>query len=387
MLSGRYRCFISSSNVDVFTAKFKYLSLGICSEWRTNMRMKPLIIGDLVARIPIIQGGMGVGVSRSRLAGAVAKEGGIGIISTAQIGYDEPGFQRNQIESNLYAVKKHIKLAKEIAQGGVVGVNIMVATKQYERYVKAACEAGADVIISGAGLPISLPELVQGFQTKIAPIVSSTKAASVILKMWDRKYHTTADFLVIEGPLAGGHLGFSREQLDNLEKLDFDSEIRGIIQCKKEYEARYQRNIPVIVAGGIYDREDITHALELGADGVQIATRFVVTEECDASREYKEAYLAAKEEDVTIIHSPVGMPGRAIMNPFLREVGEKRVAVTKCFQCLEHCNPKETPYCITKALVNAVQGNLKEGLIFCGENVHRLKEMTTVKDIFQELVY
>lgn len=351
------------------------------------MKMKPLVIGDLIARIPIIQGGMGVGVSRSKLAGAVAKEGGIGIISTAQIGYDEPDFNRHQIESNLYAIKKHLGLAKETAEGGVVGVNIMVATKQYDRYVKAACEGGADVIISGAGLPITLPELVKGFKTKIAPIVSSIRAAAVILKMWDKKYHTTADFIVIEGPLAGGHLGFTKEQLDHIDELDYDTEMKGIIDCKKEYEEKYSKDIPVIIAGGIYDKEDIAHALELGADGVQISTRFVVTEECDASEAYKKAYLEANKEDVKIVISPVGMPGRAILNPFLKTVGEGRIAVTKCFNCLEHCNPKDTPYCITKALINAVEGNLKEGLIFCGENVHRLKEMTTVKALFEELVF
>lgn len=352
-----------------------------------SMIMKPLVIGDLVARIPIIQGGMGVGVSRSKLAGAVAREGGIGIISTAQIGYDEPDFDRHQLESNLYSIKKHLKLAKETANGGIVGVNIMVATKQYEKYVQAACEGGADVIISGAGLPVSLPELVKGFKTKIAPIVSSIKAAAVILKMWDRKYNTTADFLVIEGPRAGGHLGFTKEQLDKIDELDYDTEMKGIIECKKEYEQKYKKEIPVIIAGGIYDREDIKHALDLGADGVQIATRFVVTEECDASQEYKNAYLAANQEDIKIVISPVGMPGRAIMNPFMKTVGEGRVAVTKCFNCIEHCNPKDTPYCITKALINAVQGNINEGLIFCGDNVHRLKEMTTVKALFEELVF
>ncbi len=351
------------------------------------MRMKPLVIGELIARIPIIQGGMGVGVSRSRLAGAVAKEGGIGILSTAQIGYDEPDFNKHQIECNLTAIKKHLKLAKEWAEGGVVGVNIMVATKQYERYVKAACEGGADVIISGAGLPISLPELVRGFRTKIAPIVSSIRSASVILKMWDRKYQRTADFIVIEGPLAGGHLGFTKEQLEHIEEMDYDNEMKGIIECKKEYEKKYGRDIPVVIAGGIYDQEDIKHALDIGADGVQIATRFVVTEECDASQEYKNAYLAAKKEDVKIVISPVGMPGRAIQNSFLRTVDQGRISITKCYHCLEHCNPKDTPYCITKALINAVEGNLKEGLIFCGEKVHLLKEMTTVKAIFDELVF
>jgi nitronate monooxygenase len=350
------------------------------------MIMQPFVIGDLVARIPIIQGGMGVGVSRSKLAGAVAREGGIGIISTAQIGYDEPDFNKHQIESNLSAVKKHIKLAKDIAQGGIVGVNIMVATKQYDKYVKAACEGGADVIISGAGLPISLPELVKGFKTKIAPIVSSIKAAGVILKMWDRKYKTTADFIVIEGPRAGGHLGFTKEQLDRIDELDYDTEMKGIIECKREYEEKYNRKIPVVFGGGIYDQNDIKHALALGADGVQIATRFVVTQECDASEAYKKAYLEAKEEDIQIVISPVGMPGRAIMNPFLKTVKQGRIPVTKCFNCLEHCNPKETPYCITKALINAVEGNLEEGLIFCGDNVHRLKEMTTVKALFDELI-
>lgn len=351
------------------------------------MTMKPLIIGDLIAKIPIIQGGMGVGVSRSKLAGAVAREGGIGILSTAQIGYDEPDFNKHQIESNLEAIKKHLSKAKEIAMGGIVGVNIMVATKQYDRYVTAACEGGADVIISGAGLPISLPALVKGFKTKIAPIVSSVKATSVILKMWDRKYKTTADFLVIEGPRAGGHLGFSKDQLDHIDELNYEEEIKGIIECKKEFEEKYNHKIPVVVAGGIFDQADIKHTLALGADGVQIATRFVVTEECDASQAYKNAYLNAKEEDIKIVISPVGMPGRALANPFLKTVDKGRVAIKKCFNCLEHCNPKDTPYCITKALTNAVEGNIDEGLIFCGDNVHRLNKMTTVKEIFDELVF
>lgn len=351
------------------------------------MRMKPLIIGDLIAKIPIVQGGMGVGVSRSRLAAAVAREGGIGVISTAQIGYDEPDFNKHQIDSNIEAVKKHVSLAKSNSDGGVVGVNIMVATKQYDRYVKAACEAGADMIISGAGLPINLPELVKGFKTKIAPIVSSIKAISIILKMWDKKYKNTADLIVVEGPHAGGHLGFHKEQLDQIDSLDFDSEIKGIIKYKEEFEKKYDKKIPVVVAGGIFDKKDIEHALDLGADGVQIASRFVVTEECDASLEYKKAYLEAKKEDVKIVISPVGMPGRALNNPFLEKVQIGKQKITKCFNCLEHCNPKEAPYCITKALINAVQGNMDEGLIFCGDKVHRLKEMTTVRNLFEELVF
>lgn len=352
------------------------------------MNMKPLVIGDLKAKFPIIQGGMGVGVSRWRLAGTVAKEGGIGIISTAQIGYDEPEFARGQqIPANLKAIKKHIDKAREIAEGGIVGVNIMVATKQYESYVRAACEAGSDVIISGAGLPITLPELTDGFDVKIAPIVSSLKATLVILKMWDRKYAKTADFIVIEGPKAGGHLGFTREQIDNLNDSEFDKIIEDIIDCIKGYEEKYNKDIPVIVAGGIFDREDIKHVMSLGADGVQMSTRFVVTEECDASEEFKQAYLNVKKEEIEVVTSPVGMPGRAILNPFINKTKLGKVPVEKCYKCLHHCNPKDTPYCITKALVDAVNGNIKDGLVFCGENAYKLDKMTTVKEIFEELRY
>lgn len=351
------------------------------------MNMKPLIIGNLQARYPIIQGGMGVGVSRWRLAGTVAKEGGIGIISTAQIGYDEPEFARQQIPTNLKAIKKHIDMAKAIANGGIVGVNIMVATKHYESYVKAACEAGTDVIISGAGLPITLPELTSGYDVKIAPIVSSLKATMVMLKMWDRKYNQTADFIVVEGPKAGGHLGFTREQIESISDADFDIIIKDIVEYVKEFEDKYQKDIPIIVAGGIYDREDIKHVMSLGADGVQISTRFVVTEECDASDEFKQAYLNAKKEDIEVVTSPVGMPGRAILTPFIKRTKEGRIPVDKCFKCLERCNPMDTPYCITKSLVNAVDGNINEGLVFCGVNAYRLDKMTTVKEIFEELIY
>ncbi len=350
------------------------------------MNLKPLKIGNLQARIPIIQGGMGVGISLSNLSGAVAKEGGIGIISTAQIGYDEEGFYKNPIETNLRAIKKHIKLAKEKAQDGIIGVNIMVATREYERYVIEAAKAGADIIISGAGLPIKLPELVKGFQSKIAPIVSSLKAASVILKMWDKKYNTTADLLVIEGPSAGGHLGFSKEQLDNIENLNYDEEIKSIINYKKQFEEKYNREIPVVVAGGIDSKSDIEHYLSLGADGVQIASCFVATYECDASDAYKKAYINCKKEDIEIVMSPVGMPGRAIKNAFIENLATSKREIQKCFMCLEHCNPKEIPYCITNALINAVKGEVDKGLIFCGEKTYKIKEIRSVKQVIDELI-
>lgn len=351
-------------------------------------KLKALRIGDMIAKIPIIQGGMGVGISRSKLAGAVAAEGGIGIISTAQIGYDEENFENDQAECNLRAIGKHIRCAKEIAGGnGLVGANIMVALKHYKEHVMAAVAAGADVIISGAGLPVKLPEYIgKACRTKIAPIVSSRRAADIILKMWARRYDRTADFIVIEGPKAGGHLGFSNEELQNMENIDYDTEIKEIIGCTKEYEKKYNTHIPVIVAGGIFDHYDIIHAIELGADGVQIASRFVATKECDASEEYKKAYIDAKEEDIKIIKSPVGMPGRAIRNEFIKRVERENQPVLKCYNCMKKCNPKEVPYCITKALVNAVNGDINNGLIFCGANVGRINEMTTVHELMEELI-
>lgn len=350
------------------------------------MNLKPLKIGNLEARIPIIQGGMGVGVSLSNLSGAVAKEGGIGIISTAQIGYNEEGFYSNPIDTNLKAIKKHINLAKEKAQGGIIGVNIMVATKDYERYVKEAAKAGADIIISGAGLPIKLPELVKGFASKIAPIVSSLKAASVILKMWDKKYNTTADLLIIEGPGAGGHLGFSKEQLDNISNLNYDEEIKSIINYKNQFEEKYNKKIPVVVAGGIDNKSDIEHYLNLGADGVQVASKFVATHECDASDAYKNAYINCQKNDIEIVMSPVGMPGRAVRNAFIDNLSISKKQITKCFMCLEHCNPKEIPYCITNALINAVKGDVDNGLIFCGEKTYKINEIKSVKQVIEELI-
>lgn len=349
--------------------------------------MKPLILGNKTARYPIIQGGMGVGVSLSGLAGAVAKVGGVGVISAAQIGFEEEDFYRNCNAANLRALKKHIHLAKVQADGGLVGVNIMVATNQYDAQVRTACEAGADLIISGAGLPIALPQLVKGYEetTKIAPIVSSARSARTLLKLWDRHDHRTADFIVIEGPKAGGHLGFSTEELAAITPSDYDEEIKKILEVVEMFRKKYDQPIPVIVAGGIFDRSDINHVLSLGADGVQLATRFVVTEECDAAPAFKEAYLKADEDSIEIIKSPVGMPGRAIHNAFYEKVRDGRIPVRRCLSCLKTCHPAETPYCITQALINAVKGDTENGLIFCGANAARVHEMTTVPKLMKEL--
>lgn len=348
------------------------------------MELKPLKIGNLIAKIPVVQGGMGVGVSLSGLAGAVAKEGGVGIISTAQIGYKEDGFEADPIGTNLRAIETEVKKARAIAPKGIIGVNIMVATRQYEEYVKAAVKAGVDLIISGAGLPMTLPELTKGFATRLAPIVSSLKSVQVIWKYWEKKYNVAPDMVVIEGPKAGGHLGFSYEQLQDIPGLNFEEEIKKIINFVKENAARIGKEISVVVAGGIYDRKDAERAIELGADGVQMATRFVTTHECDASMEYKQSYIDAKEEDIIIVKSPVGMPGRAIKNPFMDKAALGQVPHGKCHLCISTCKPAETPYCITEALVNAVTGNTENALLFCGTNAYRATKLESVADIMRE---
>ena len=297
------------------------------------MNYKPLQIGDLIAERPIVQGGMGVGISLGNLAGAVAKEGGVGIISSAQIGFKEEDFENNPRLANKKAIKKEYEKARRISPNGIIGFNIMVALKDYREHVIEAAKAGADIIVSGAGLPTELPEYLKGFKTKMAPIVSSVKSAKVILKYWDRRHNTTADMIIIEGPKAGGHLGFSVEELES--ELDYDNEIQGIIDVVKEYEKKYNKDIPVVVAGGISDKNKVKHAFDLGAQGVQVATRFVPTKECDADENYKKEYIKAKKEDIVIVKSPVGMPGRAIKNKFMEKVinGEK-FTPKKCLGCL-----------------------------------------------------
>ncbi len=343
------------------------------------------MIGDLTAKIPVIQGGMGVGISLSRLAGSVAACGGVGVISTAQIGWREPDFRGHPFEANYRAIGKELQKAREIAEGGIIGVNIMVATQRYEEYVKTAVKAGVDLIISGAGLPIDLPKYVEGTKTKIAPIVSSLKSLNVICRMWERKYKKAPDLVVIEGPKAGGHLGFSREELDTFTDESYDGVIRSIIETVKEYGEKFSKKIPVVVAGGIYDRADMDHALSLGADGVQMGTRFVTTEECDAAPEYKQAYIRAEKEDICIVQSPVGMPGRAIKNAFMDRVKTEKCRIEHCYHCIVTCRPAEIPYCITQALVNAAEGRVEDALLFCGSNACRSHKIEKVEDIMKEL--
>jgi len=350
------------------------------------MNIKPLKMGELVARLPIIQGGMGVGVSRSNLAAAVTNAGGIGIISAAQIGFDEETFNIDPLSANLVALRKHIIKAKEMVKNGIIGLNIMVALTNYETYVKTAVQSGIDLIISGAGLPTRLPELVRNTKVKIAPIVSSLKATKTILKVWDRKSQTTADMIVIEGPKAGGHLAFTLDQLNN-HTVDLDQLLVEVIEEVKYYEEKYNKQIPVVVAGGVYTGSDIAHYMNLGASGVQIATRFIATHECDAHDDFKQMFVNCTKDQIELVKSPVGMPGRAIVNKLVETIKIENVKVKKCYSCLsfEHCDRITIPYCISTKLIEAVKGDIENGLIFCGENAHLIDKIVSVKELMQEL--
>ena len=351
---------------------------------------RQLKIGERIAQKSILQGGMGVGVSLGNLAGAVSKCGGVGMISAAQIGFREPDFDENTEEANVRAMHQEYEKARQIAPEGVIGFNIMVAMRHYERYVREAVQAGADLIVSGAGLPMDLPALTGKAKTALAPIVSSERSARLILKYWDRKYHRLPDLVVIEGPLAGGHLGFSTEQLIEYmqeKKKNFDEEVKRILDAVKEFAEKAQKYIPVALAGGISSREQAEHAFRLGVDAIQVATRFVTTEECDADIRYKRTYLQAQEEDIVITKSPVGMPGRAILNPFLKKIQNgEQIRPEKCHGCLKHCKPAEIPYCITDALIHAAKGEVDEALLFCGAEAWKAQKIQTVEEVIRELL-
>lgn len=349
------------------------------------MKLPSLKIGDITVKYPIVLGAMGVGVTRSGLASAVTNAGGLGVISGVNLGFDEPDFLDNMLEANLRALRKEIRRAKELTKGGVIGINFMVAMNKYSEHVKEAVKEGIDFIVSGAGIPAELPELVKGTKTKIAPIISSSKAAALIAKMWDRNYNVAPDAVILEGIKAGGHLGFKPRELET-ETFDMVKTIQDIKLALKPFEEKYQKDIPLIVAGGIFDAEDIKAVITAGGNGVQMATRFVATEECDAAQSYKDAYIQAKKEDVRIIISPVGLPGRAVGNAFLDQVDNgNRPKIKRCVNCLRTCDVSTTPYCISQALIHAVNGNVDDGLIFSGENVYKVDHMSTVPEIFSEL--
>ena len=347
--------------------------------------MKPLKIGNLTAQVPIVQGGMGVAVSLSRLASAVARCGAIGVIASAGIGVLRADALRDLPGANLKSLRSEILKARAETDG-IIGVNIMVALTDYADLATAAMKAGADIIFSGAGLPLDLPSYRQpDNHTRLVPIVSSARAFRIIAERWFSRYGYTPDAVVVEGPLAGGHLGFKPEQIEDpnfaLEKL-----IPAVVAEARRFEEQCGRPIPVIAAGGIYTGADIYKFISLGAAGVQMATRFVATHECDASDAFKQAYLDARPEDITIIKSPVGMPGRAIRSSFTTagESGQRKPF--RCpYHCIVPCGAETSPYCIALALKNARDGKFDNGFAFAGANAHRVDKIVSVAELVDEL--
>jgi NAD(P)H-dependent flavin oxidoreductase YrpB (nitropropane dioxygenase family) len=342
--------------------------------------LKPLILGDLEIKIPIIQGAMGVQVSTAPLAAAVANTGAAGTIAGVCLGFGNPENETNFIKASREALAKEIREAKKLTSG-VVGVNVLVATNNYEDLIKTAINEKVDFIASGAGLPLKLPALTKESKTKLLPIVSSGRAASIIINTWNKHYNKIPDGIIVEGPLAGGHLGFHLKdiqegKIENLEKITKD-----VLEVVKDY------NIPVIPAGGIFDGTDIAKFLKLGASGVQIASRFVATNECSISNEFKKLYIASKKEDITYIKSPVGMPGRVIKTKFSEFINKGGRENFKCaYKCLKTCDVTTAPFCIAKALCNAVIGNIDEAIVFAGQNAYRINKIVPVKELINELV-
>jgi nitronate monooxygenase len=347
--------------------------------------MKAFKIGDLTVNIPVIQGGMGIGISLSGLASAVANEGGVGVISAVGIGMFDKDYARDFIGANIRALKREIQTARE-KTSGIIGVNIMVALTNFSDLVKTSIAEKADVIFSGAGLPLNLPSfLTSESKTKLVPIVSSGRAAQLICKKWKDNYDYLPDAIVVEGPKAGGHLGVKKEQLNNPE-YELEKLVPDVVNHVRPFEDEYNVTIPVIAAGGIYSGADIKKIMDLGAAGVQLGTRFVTTHECDASDKFKQAYIDSVESDIEIIQSPVGMPGRAIRNEFIEKInrGEKRPI--KCpYKCLKTCDIEKTPYCIFAALMNAMKGNFFNGYAFAGSNAWRTSKIISVRETFEAL--
>lgn len=345
-------------------------------------------LGNRELALPLIQGGMGVGVSMGGLAGAVAAHGAMGTLSTADAGWNEPDFAAHPQQANLRALRREVQRAKRLAAGaGLVAVNAMVATRQYADSVRTALEAGADAIVSGAGLPLELPALAEGFEALLAPIVSGPRAAQLICRTWAKRYGRVPDFVVLEGCQAGGHLGFEEADLLSGRCTPLSRLIPEVLAALRPFEEKFGRAIPLFCAGGVATGAEMARCTRLGAAGAQLATRFIATEECDAGQGYKDVLLAARPEDLRIIHSPVGMPGRAVNSPLVQRLAAgMRQPPAHCSGCIKSCRPAETPFCITHALIEAVKGNWEEGLFFSGSRVDLVDRMRTVPDLIDELM-
>ncbi len=345
--------------------------------------MKSIKIGNKEIRLPIIQGGMGVGVSLSGLASAVANEGGIGVISCAGLGLLYKQTSKNYLENCIYGLKEELRKTRDKTKG-IIGVNIMVALSNFTDMVRTAIAEKADIIFSGAGLPLDLPSyLTPDSNTQLVPIVSSARATKVICEKWETKYNYLPDAIVVEGPKAGGHLGFKKDNI-NTEEHSLEQLIPQVVQVTQSYANR--KFIPVIAAGGISTGEDILQFMKLGATGVQMGSLFVPTEECDASPTFKKVYVNSSQQDTLIIQSPVGMPGRAFDGAFIRSVNKGNERPKGCpYHCIKTCDYKKSPYCIIKALYNAAKGNMDKGYAFAGANAYLTKKISSVKEVIDKL--
>ena len=357
----------------------------LCQRGAITMTNLPkLTISDLVIDVPIIQGGMGVGVSKASLAMAVSSAGGLGVIASVGLGEQAESRERYD-ETSSEALRKEIRKIKQ--HDRPVGVNIMVALSNYRSLVQTCVEEGVDVIISGAGLPLRLPRYTEGSAVKLLPIASSARAADLICRAWTRKYGRLPDGIIVEGPMAGGHLAFGYEDLVDGTAAPLATLLAEVLTVAHGFEQEHGKKIPVIAAGGIYTGRDIATFLNMGASGVQMGTRFVATHECDASERFKQAFVEATPEDVVIISSPVGLPARVIKNKFVEgSLKGENVSFACSYRCLLSCNVKTAKYCIAEALVNSSRGNFDRGFAMCGENVHRIDEIVSVKALMQELV-
>ena len=351
-----------------------------------GFRWPELRIGEKVARIPVVQGGMGVGISLSGLASAVANVGGIGVIAANAIGMIEKDYFADGRAANLRALRNEIRAARK-KTNGLIGVNIMVAVNDFHALLDVAIEEQVDIVFMGAGLPVKgIPvDRMRANGVKAAPIVSSARAAELIFRMWKKSYGDVPDAVVCEGPRAGGHLGFSVDQIDDPE-YQLDHLVPEIVDALRPYEEEFGRDIPLIAAGGIYTGEDIHTVMTLGAAAVQMATRFVATHECDAAQEFKQAYVECTADQIGLIKSPVGMPGRAIRNQFIENSERGDAASFRCaWKCLASCDAESAKYCISVALNNARKGRMDRGFVFVGSNAYRVTEIVPVAALTAEL--
>jgi NAD(P)H-dependent flavin oxidoreductase YrpB (nitropropane dioxygenase family) len=349
-------------------------------------KLQPLVIGDLELSVPIIQGAMGVKISTAPLIAEVASYGAAGTIASVGMGHGTGLNETDYIRASREGLSREVRKTRGMTRG-VVGVNVMVALSNYENLVATAADEKVDFIASGAGLPLGLPGLVTDKSIKLIPIVSSGRAADIIIRMWKKRFDRMPDAFIVEGPLAGGHLGFSHEKLSMHGTVTLErcvSEVLHVVEC---HPTNAGRSIPVIAAGGIFDGSDAAGFFRLGARGVQLATRFVATTECDVPAGYKAAYVSATDADIVIIRSPVGMPARALLNPFVRRVlAGERFPFDCHYQCLKTCDPSTAPYCIADALFRVVEGDLDHGIIFCGTDVSKVRTIQPVRELLDELV-